>query len=86
MRDNQELGGFADDEERGQLPLPPDYPTAARWLHDHGYTTAVVGKWGLGGPQSTGVPTKQGFDFFFGYLDQKQAQTRSVTEQRRNQS
>jgi arylsulfatase A len=73
VRDNHELGGFLDEEERGQLALPPDHPTIARSLRGHGYTTAVVGKWGLGGPGSTGVPTKQGFDFFLGYLDQKQA-------------
>ena len=73
VRDNHELGGFLDEEERGQLALPPDHPTVARWLRGRGYTTAVVGKWGLGGPASTGVPTKQGFDFFLGYLDQKQA-------------
>ncbi len=73
VRDNHELGGFLDEEERGQLALPPDHPTVARWLRDRGYDTAVVGKWGLGGPGSTGVPTKQGFDHFFGYLDQKQA-------------
>jgi arylsulfatase A len=85
VRDNHELGGFPDDEERGQLPLPPNYPTAARWLREHGYTTAVVGKWGLGGPQSTGVPTKQGFDFFFGYLDQKQAHNYYPTHLWRNE-
>jgi arylsulfatase A-like enzyme len=73
VRDNHELGGFLDEEERGQLALPPDHPTLARWLRARGYATAIVGKWGLGGPGSTGLPTKQGFDFFFGYLDQKQA-------------
>ena len=73
VRDNYELGGFTDEEERGQLPLPPDTATVARWLKAQGYVTAAIGKWGLGGPASTGVPTRQGFDSFFGYLDQKQA-------------
>jgi arylsulfatase A len=85
VRDNQELGGFLDSEERGQLPLPPDHPTLARWLRAHGYATAVVGKWGLGGPGATGVPTKQGFDFFFGYLDQKQAHNYYPTHLWRNE-
>src|SRR5687768_17608049 len=58
VRDNHELGGFLDEEERGQAPLPPDHPTVARWLRDRGYATAVVGKWGLGGPGSSGVPTR----------------------------
>jgi arylsulfatase A-like enzyme len=65
--------------------LPPDHPTVARWLRGRGYATAVVGKWGLGGPGSTGVPTKQGFDFFFGYLDQKQAHNYYPTHLWRNE-
>jgi len=73
VRDNFELGGFADEEEHGQLPLRKDAFTLGRMLQDAGYTTAVIGKWGLGGPGSTGVPNQQGFDFFYGYLDQKQA-------------
>lgn len=85
VRDNHELGGFLDEEERGQLALPPGHPTVARWLKDRGYATAVVGKWGLGGPGSTGVPTKQGFDFFFGYLDQKQAHNYYPTHLWRNE-
>jgi arylsulfatase A-like enzyme len=85
VRDNHELGGFLDEEERGQLALPPDHPTVARWLKARGYATAVVGKWGLGGPGSTGVPTKQGFDFFFGYLDQKQAHNYYPTHLWRNE-
>jgi arylsulfatase A-like enzyme len=86
VRDNQELGGFLDEEERGQLALPPDHPTVARWLQARGYATAVIGKWGLGGPGSTGVPTKQGFDFFFGYLDQKQAHNYYPTHLWRNEA
>lgn len=85
VRDNQELGGFLDEEERGQVALPPGHPTVARWLKSRGYATAVVGKWGLGGPGSTGVPTKQGFDFFFGYLDQKQAHNYYPTHLWRNE-
>jgi arylsulfatase A-like enzyme len=85
VRDNYGLGGPRDEEERGQYPLPPDHPTLARWLRDRGYTTAVVGKWGLGGPGSTGVPTKQGFDFFFGYLDQRQAHNYYPTHLWRNE-
>ncbi len=29
-----------------------------------------VGKWGLGGPHTTGSPVRKGFDYFFGYLSQ----------------
>src|SRR5690606_966753 len=73
VRDNFELGGFRDDEERGQLALEEGTPTLGTMLQQKGYTTAAIGKWGLGGPGSTGEPGKQGFDFFYGYLDQKQA-------------
>ena len=53
----------------------PDDATVARLLHDAGYRTALVGKWGLGdvGPAEIGLPRKQGFDYFFGYLNQRHA-------------
>ena len=73
VRDNYELGGFADSTERGQLPLAPETFTLGHMLKQAGYATAIIGKWGLGGPGSTGIPNLQGFDYFYGYLDQKQA-------------
>ena len=55
--------------------LRPDDVTVAKVLQDAGYRTALVGKWGLGdiGPAETGLPRKQGFDQFFGYLNQRHA-------------
>ena len=44
--------------------------TVAELLKQGGYATAVVGKWGLGEEGSTGIPNRQGFDLFFGYLNQ----------------
>ncbi len=44
-------------------------------LQSVGYKTAVIGNWGLGAPNTTGVPNKQGFDYFFGYNCQRQAHT-----------
>jgi len=38
-----------------------------------GYTTALIGKWGLGEPGTSGLPNRQGFDYFFGYLNQVHA-------------
>lgn len=84
VRDNYELGGFLDEEERGQLPLKPGSFTLGRMLQEQGYVTGVIGKWGLGGPESTGVPNKQGFDYFYGYLDQKQAHNYYPTHLWRN--
>ncbi len=67
IRDNGEL------PTEGQRPLPRDTPTMGRVLQRAGYTTGVIGKWGLGGPGSTGEPNRQGFDHWFGYLCQRQA-------------
>ena len=49
--------------------------TVARALKDAGYVTALTGKWGLGdvGEAESGLPRKQGFDYFFGYLNQRHA-------------
>ena len=73
IRGNYELGGFADEHEGGQMPLPAHTPTIARLLQRAGYATGAVGKWGLGMHDNTGDPNQHGFDSFFGYLDQKQA-------------
>lgn len=49
--------------------------TVAGMLQGAGYTTALIGKWGLGdvGGAEAGLPRRQGFDFFFGYLNQRHA-------------
>ncbi len=73
VRDNYELGGFRDEDEGGQLPLPEGTKTIGTILKENGYVTGIIGKWGLGGPGSSGIPNKQGFDYFYGYLCQKQA-------------
>ena len=57
----------------GQEPLPTGTLTVAGLLKQAGYRTAAIGKWGLGGPGSTGIPDSQGFDYFFGYLCQRHA-------------
>jgi arylsulfatase A-like enzyme len=73
IRGNFELGGFKDEEERGQKPLPAGEFTIAELLKQKGYATALTGKWGLGMNNTEGTPTRQGFDYYYGYLDQKQA-------------
>ena len=49
--------------------------TVAKVLQQGGCRTALIGKWGLGdvGPAETGLPRKQGFNYFFGYLNQPHA-------------
>jgi len=59
----------------GQRPIPGGTKTIASLLKTAGYTTACVGKWGLGAPGTEGVANKQGFDFFYGYNCQRQAHT-----------
>jgi len=73
IRGNYEFGGFSDATEGGQMPLPEGTVTIGHMLKNAGYTTAAIGKWGLGMSTNTGNPNAQGFDYFYGYLDQKQA-------------
>jgi arylsulfatase A-like enzyme len=55
--------------------LRPEDTTVAKVLQQAGYRTALVGKWGLGDAvvAEPGLPRKQGFDEFFGYLNQGHA-------------
>jgi arylsulfatase A-like enzyme len=47
--------------------LTGDYPSVASLMKAAGYETALIGKWHLGFlPQHN--PTKNGFDYFFGFL------------------
>lgn len=48
-----------------QYGLHPDEVTVAEVLKEQGYATAIVGKWHLG-DQPEFLPTRQGFDWFFG--------------------
>ncbi len=61
--------------DEGQPELAEDAQTIAHILKDAGYRTAIVGKWGLGGVGTYSVPTKMGFDEFFGYICQAKAHT-----------
>jgi arylsulfatase A-like enzyme len=57
----------------GRVPLRPDDVTVAEVLKQAGYRTGIVGKWGLGEAGTRGVPNHQGFDEWFGYLNQNHA-------------
>ena len=59
--------------KQGQEPIPADTVTIATLLKKAGYSTGVIGKWGLGGPGTSGIPNRQGFDLFYGYLCQGHA-------------
>jgi len=60
--------------------LKDEHITVAESLKQVGYATGGIGKWGLGNPGSSGVPEKQGFDYWFGYLDQRHAHSHFPTE------
>lgn len=57
----------------GKDNLRPEDVTVGEVMKSGGYRTGMFGKWGLGHEDSSGLPTKQGFDEFFGYLDQHHA-------------
>jgi arylsulfatase A-like enzyme len=62
------------EDTKGQrVSLRPEDTTIAEVLKRAGYRTGIVGKWGLGEPDSTGTPNRKGFDYFFGYLNQQLA-------------
>lgn len=67
IRGNKEL------QPMGQHPIADEVVTVAEVLKSAGYATGLVGKWGLGGPDTSGIPNRQGFDYFFGYLGQRHA-------------
>jgi len=57
----------------GRIPLKAEDITIAEVLKKEGYVTGMTGKWGLGEPNTSGEPNEQGFDEFFGYLNQRRA-------------
>lgn len=65
----------ADPNLEGQRPMPANTRTLAHELQDAGYTTACIGKWGLGAPGSASEPNKMGFDFFYGHNCQRVSHT-----------
>jgi len=88
IRDNDEWGErgdvWHDPNLEGQRPLPAGTFTMAKMFKQAGYTTAAIGKWGLGGPGNSGDPDKQGFDHFYGYLCQRVAHNYYPTHLWRN--
>ncbi len=66
---------FKDSNLEGQRPMPSGTTTIASLLKSSGYRTGLIGKWGLGYPDSDSTPNKMGFDFFYGYNCQRQAHT-----------
>jgi arylsulfatase A-like enzyme len=66
---------IADSTLEGQRPLETGSITIAKLLQSSGYKTGMIGKWGLGAPHTESIPTKMGFDYFFGINCQRMAHT-----------
>ncbi|MBI4877775.1 MAG: arylsulfatase [Acidobacteria bacterium] len=56
-----------------RVPLSASDVTVAQVLRSAGYATGIFGKWGLGEPDTTGLPNRHGFDDWFGFLNQDHA-------------
>ena len=67
-----------------QYLFKPEDITVAELLKEKGYATGGVGKWAMGGTGTSGHPNENGFDFWFGYLDQGQAHNYYPTHLWRN--
>ena len=65
--------GNAGKQDRERQSLRAEDFTIAEQLKEGGYSTGLVGKWGLGEADMEGHPLKQGFDYFYGYLNQQHA-------------
>nr|WKN40213.1 arylsulfatase [Tunicatimonas sp. TK19036] len=65
--------GNAGGDDRSKQSLQAEDVTVAEVLKKANYETALVGKWGLGEVGQEGHPLEQGFDSFYGYLNQRHA-------------
>ena len=70
---HSQIRGNLEIKPEGQQPMTADTYTLGKQMKSAGYTTGIFGKWGLGYPGSSSVPSNMGFDEFFGYNCQRQA-------------
>lgn len=83
IRQNVNAHKEMDESGRSLLYTNPDYegqyamlagtPTIASMMKEAGYKTGMIGKWGLGDPDSESTPNKMGFDYFYGFMCQGRA-------------
>ena len=60
-------------QPEGQYPMPDTLQTLSKIFQQAGYATGAFGKWGLGFIETSGDPSNQGFDQFYGYNCQRYA-------------
>lgn len=70
VRGNYETGphGFG-----AGLELRDEDITLGEVMKQYSYSTAMIGKWGMGVENTTGEPNRQGFDYSYGFLNQGHA-------------
>ena len=74
VRGNRGIGGVVGlGGAEGRISLKSTDVTVAKVLKDAGYITGMTGKWGLGEPNTSGLPNDHGFDEWFGFLNQRRA-------------
>jgi arylsulfatase A-like enzyme len=61
----------ADDVTIAQVLKGPEWRDA--FDENRGYATGIFGKWGLGEPDTPGLPNDHGFDEWYGFLNQQHA-------------
>ena len=66
-------GGHTAIDSNAPYVFQPSDVTVAELLQAAGYRTLGVGKWAMGNTENSGHPNKNGFDEWFGYLDQGEA-------------
>lgn len=58
---------------RGNQPMPQllsdSTETVAKLLKRQGYSTGIIGKWGIGHPPPVDDPKRKGFDYAYGYVN-----------------
>ena len=52
----------------GQYPIGKETLIFPKLLKTKGYSNGMVGKWGLGPPNSSSIPTEMGFDYSMGII------------------
>lgn len=67
----RELSAWTD--SGNPVDLKDEEITIAEELKRAGYATAIIGKWGMEEGAGTGMPNKQGFDYFYGYKTHTEA-------------
>ncbi len=67
---NAQVRGNMQFPPAGQLPISEGTITVSGLLKEAGYTTGMIGKWGLGNIGNSGDPSNFGWDLSYGYLDQ----------------